>query len=244
MHASCVSQPLSNDQTGRSSANVWSLPGCTFSLVLSCVTVGVALIPGAAEWLQFDRGAVAAGECWRIITGHFVHWNGDHLFWDLAVFALLGALCEGRNRWQIVAVLAIAGLLISAALWIFLPDCETYRGLSGIDSALFALVAANFLRDQWQEKRWGCVIAIAALFVGLIAKIIFELVTGTTLFVNSPAAGFEPLPLVHIVGAAVGLLPMAWGNGRRFVSQVNVGWLGRVPSFNGKPKATASNVND
>jgi hypothetical protein len=38
------------------------------------------------------------------------------------------------------------------------------------------------------------------------AKLLYETTTGATLFVNSPAAGFVPLPLVHLVGGCVGLV--------------------------------------
>ncbi len=46
--------------------------------------------------------------------------------------------------------------------------------------------------------------ALIALIAGFEAKLGYELVTGTTLFVDSSAAGFTPLPLVHAVGGLVG----------------------------------------
>src|SRR5262245_43857249 len=50
----------------------------------------------------------ASNEPWRLWTGHFTHWNGDHLFWDLIVFIGLGAYCERRNRLAFL-VLVIPG---------------------------------------------------------------------------------------------------------------------------------------
>lgn len=207
MHSSSASMVRSdlNHSAAHSICPVGYWSRCSISIVLSFVTAVIALIPGLAGPLQFDRAGVAAGEWWRIVTGHFVHWNSDHVFWDLLVFASLGALCEWRDRRRFVLVLSLAGVIIPAAIWVCLPHLATYRGLSGMDSALFALLAASFLQEQWQQKRWGWVFVISGLLLGLAAKIGYELVMGKTLFVDATAAGFEPVPLAHMAGAAVGL---------------------------------------
>ena len=68
------------------------------SLGLAFFTAFIAVVPGLSESLQFDREAVAGGEIWRIVTGHFCHWNFDHLFWDLSMFLILGAMLERDER--------------------------------------------------------------------------------------------------------------------------------------------------
>src|SRR3990172_6884652 len=57
----------------------------------------VYLVPGLASSLQFDLSAIAAGEGWRIVTGHWTHVSLDHLLWDAAVFAALGFASERRS---------------------------------------------------------------------------------------------------------------------------------------------------
>lgn len=177
------------------------------SLTITILTAAVALLPEAAALLQFDRSAIATGEFWRIVTGHCVHWNADHLFWDLTMFSLLGAICERRNQPRFAVVLLLATLAIPCSIGVLQPRFETYRGLSGLDSALFTLLAASLLEDKVREKHWPWVIGISLLLFGFAAKILFETISGTTVFVDSAAASFEPVPLAHIIGALAGLSP-------------------------------------
>src|SRR5262249_26428433 len=98
-----------------------------------------------------------------------------------------------------------SAVAISAALWIGAPGISQYRGLSGIDSALFVLAALMLLNQLRQtERRLGASLVVAGL-IGFVAKVGFEFATGITLFVDSSAAAFQPLPSVHLVGGLVGL---------------------------------------
>src|SRR5258708_38375144 len=72
------------------------IPGA--SLLLVAFAVAASLLPGAAEWMQYDRLAVAHGAWWRLLTSHFVHWSVDHLFWDVLAFGVLGWMCEREGR--------------------------------------------------------------------------------------------------------------------------------------------------
>jgi len=172
-------------------------------LLLALFAVGVYAVPGAAEWLQFDRDAVAGWQLWRVMTCHFAHWSGDHLFWDVLVFAALGWLCERKDVGSLLRCVGLAALLIPLALWLVLPQMATYRGLSGIDSALFGLLAARFAREAADDKNWTKLALVAVVAGGFLAKIAFELFTGTTQFVES--AGLVPIPLAHVVGVLVGV---------------------------------------
>jgi rhomboid family GlyGly-CTERM serine protease len=178
------------------------LPMVTFAVALAALMIAVS--PAGGESLSYDRGAIACGELWRWITGHLAHWNADHLAWDVVVFAALGTVVERFSRRAFVATLLLAVLAISASTWVCQPDVAKYRGLSGVDSALFAFAAAMLLRDARREGRSAVVTGIAALAAAFVAKIGWEIATGQTLFVDSTAAGFTPLPLVHAVGGVVG----------------------------------------
>src|SRR6185369_3312498 len=91
----------------------WSENGLTVSLTVFGLLVGV--IPQANDWLQFDRSALDAGQWWRAFTGHFTHWSGEHLAWDLLTFWGLGILCESEDRRKFVVVLLASSLFISLA---------------------------------------------------------------------------------------------------------------------------------
>jgi rhomboid family GlyGly-CTERM serine protease len=192
-----------------SNVRAWRrLVAAPMALAISAASLAIAYWPSVAEALQFDRGALAAGEWWRALTAHLTHWNGEHLFWDAAMFLILGAVLEVRNRRQFILVVLAASVAISAAVWFLQPELTTYRGLSGLDTALFAMLAAGLLRDSSrnQDHSRRAVLAPALLLIGLAAKLTAELLTGRVFFVNADAAGFVPVPLAHLVGAAVGLL--------------------------------------
>lgn len=200
------------------------LPGA--SLLLAALALGVFLMPGAAELLQYDRAAVAAGELWRLATCHWTHWDAGHLLWDMVVFALLGVVCEGRSRRRLWIALVLAALLVPAAVWLCLPDMEHYRGLSGLDSALFALLAAEVLREKLREGKPLWALAVAAAALAFAGKISWELATGTAVFVDSAAAGMVPVPLAHLVGAACGAVVGGWLGFQRLAARPNATRIG------------------
>ncbi len=178
------------------------VPGVT--LVLGALAVVVALVPRLEIGLQFDRLAIEHQEYWRLVTGHWTHASLEHLVWDVLSFLLLGALCERNCRRRFAITVGASVATISASVWIFQPDLAFYRGLSGLDSALFALLAVSMLREKITSRSRFGVVAIAALLAAFAAKVGYEFVSGTTLFVSH--TGFVPVPLAHAVGGAVGVL--------------------------------------
>ncbi len=170
---------------------------------LTALALAIWALPGASTALQFERCALAAGELWRAVTGHWTHWSTDHLIWDLIVFAVFGALVERHSRRRFVAIAATSALAISAAVWLFAPQLTQYRGLSGIDSALFAAFFARLLRDAWRERSLLEAIVPVLALLGFVVKSAYELTTGATLFVATTSA-FTTVPLAHLVGAVVG----------------------------------------
>jgi rhomboid family GlyGly-CTERM serine protease len=172
--------------------------------VLAAFSVVVFLVPGAGNAMQFDREAIAAGEWYRLLTGHWAHWTLDHLAWDSLVFAALGWAVARLSpaRACIAVVLAVAA--IPAAVWVLLPEMSRYRGLSGLDSALFAVLAGSLLRHGRLWRREGFSILAAAMLVAFAGKVAFEVAGGKTLFV-APSDMMDPVPLAHAVGGLIGL---------------------------------------
>jgi rhomboid family GlyGly-CTERM serine protease len=175
------------------------------SLLLVVFAVAVSVWPGFAGSLQYDRDAIARCEVWRLVTSHFTHWSGNHLFWDALAFAALGWLCERNSVGSFLRCVGLSAFLIPLTLWVALPQMATYRGLSGIDSALFALLATRVVREAASDKNRLKLIVAGIVSVGFAAKVGFELSTGTTLFVDSAASGLVPVPLAHVVGGIVGI---------------------------------------
>ena len=150
------------------------------TILLTLATLAAALLDGSL--LELQRG----GEVWRIVTCHFTHFTYEQLAWDALALTCLGVACERRNRGAYHATLLASVLLIPLAVLVFDPRIETYRGLSGIDSALFALLVVS-------TRNW---------FLGVLfaAKIAFEVLTGGAVFVGD----IEVVPIAHVAGALIG----------------------------------------
>jgi rhomboid family GlyGly-CTERM serine protease len=172
--------------------------------VLALAGVVAQLSPGALAMLQFGRSAIAAGEVWRIVTGHWAHWSGDHLLWSGGAFALLLFVCGARSFWRTLACVWISAVAVTAAVW-WGTDLQLYRGLSGIDSALFVLATVSMMRDTVGRREIGRVLAMAGLLLAFGAKVYSESITGAAVFVGGGSSGMVPVPLAHAVGGAVGL---------------------------------------
>src|SRR4051794_31329612 len=130
MRADVAANSIDVREIGRAAGRLGRPLDVPVTMGTSLVCLIPAFFPKVVSWLEFDRSAVMAGGWWRVATGHLVHWNVDHLIWDLLVFAVLGAICERRGRTRLVVTLSVAAVLISAAAWWLLPQIASYRGLS------------------------------------------------------------------------------------------------------------------
>lgn len=139
---------------------------------------------------------------WTWLTSHLMHWSFEHLFWDVLAFAVLGLWIERHSRRALTGCLLASALAIGLALALGLCNVTSYRGLSGIDSALFAWIVVRELRSE--ERLWRGAAAIG--LVAFLAKLVYEITTGQALFVSDWAGDVRPLPEVHLLGAAVGMI--------------------------------------
>lgn len=181
-----------------------------FPLLVIALGPALALIlylsPAATRWAEYDRASIAGGQLWRWATCHWTHWSAEHLFYDAVVFGALAAAGGRRSGLRLLAALALATVAIPASLALALPEMSYYRGLSGLDAALFALLAGLLLADAWERRDRLPALGAGAALLALGAKILYELATGDALFLDQAAAGFVPVPLAHAVGAAAGLV--------------------------------------
>ncbi|MDH4318525.1 MAG: rhombosortase [Desulfobulbaceae bacterium] len=191
------------------------LPVLSLSLgLISCLLFFSSTLRQA---LEYDRAAVAGGEVWRIVTGHFIHWNLGHLLWNVAVFCLLGILSEFYDEKGYFLCLSVSTLMIPLVLWWLQPDLASYRGLSGLASGLFLLMALRVLIDNFCNRQWLPAAAALACTAAFFGKVIFETISGATVFAETDGL-YQPVPLVHFVGGLIGIsvaLLGIHGDGRR-----------------------------
>lgn len=174
------------------------------SWVLAAAAVVIYPSPLLQQWLEYDRQSLAAGQLWRIVTCHWTHWSVEHLIWDVSMFALLAAACERWSRRATAITLASSALLIPIVLWVAQPGLGSYRGLSGLDSAVFGLLAVHGIANSLTHRRWSQMFAAVLLVIAFAGKVGYESVAGGAVFVQT--GGFSPVPLAHAVGATVGLV--------------------------------------
>lgn len=175
--------------------SVRTFPWATSAAVIAALVL--YLSPAAAGSLVYDRASIADGEWWRIFTAHWVHFSRSHLFWNLAVLIPAGIWSErilpARTRW----LYFVAPVLIGNVLYLTEPMLQRYAGLSGVATAMLALLALGQLRvsetDRWF---WRTVLGLIAL------KIATEAILASQLFghIGDPAA--RAVALAHLAGVA------------------------------------------
>ena len=171
--------------------------------LLSILAILAYMFPASVDTFAFIPSLVSEGQWYRILTGQLVHLSFDHFIWDTSTFLILGIMVERRWRDAFLVCLTSCLVLIPWVVNLFDPGLFYYAGLSGIDCALFALLATAAVRTGWAEfsvLRKGCAIL---LFAALVSKLSYEALTGMTLFV-SPDQGFEVVPIAHLAGALIG----------------------------------------
>ncbi len=162
--------------------------------------------------LRYDRAGIAAGEWWRLISGHFVHLGPSHTALNLAGLVLVAALFprEFRARqWSVLLVAALA--TISAGLLLLRPGLAWYVGLSGVLHGLFFAGALRWVsRREWEGYVLGGF---------LMGKLAWEQYAGA-LPLSVSTSGGPVIVDAHLYGAVAGAAAGAamlrdWASQRR-----------------------------
>ena len=175
----------------------------TATALLSILSVAIYSSAGLTEFCQYDRARIEGGEVWRLFSGNFAHWSGEHIFWDLLVFAVLGILISLRHRVALLILLVLSSIAISASVYFIHPSMQCYRGLSGIDSGLFIYFGLDFILASIRNGKDRIAFAGISLILLLAAKTAFEIISGTNLFVVS--GNFMPVVTAHLAGIFTGI---------------------------------------
>jgi rhomboid family GlyGly-CTERM serine protease len=172
----------------------WQVP-----LVLAAFSVCAYLAGGAAQLLlRYDRAEIAAGEVWRLVTGHFAHLGATHLVLNLsglAVVWLLVGSAYSAFSWAFVAVLSLVG--INLGFWFLDPGLSWYVGMSGLLHAVLVAGIASRLREAPGES--------LALGMIVAAKIAWEQLAGP-LPGSELSAGGPVVVNAHLYGAIAGII--------------------------------------
>jgi len=173
------------------------------TLVVVGLSVLIYLLPGAGR-LVYDRDAILAGEWWRVITGHWVHFSAQHFLYDTTAFGFAGAMVERRGHRNFGWLCAIAMVVISGSMFVFEPRLEVCGGLSGLATAAVVFLTLHGLEEQgaW---RWICGLAL----VLCLAKLLVELTTRHFVLLQAPG-GLMPVPANHIAGALTAAGVYVW----------------------------------
>ena len=172
----------------------WAWPG---ALALAAVAVAAG---GLAAPLRYEREAIAAGETWRLLTGHLAHLGTAHLVMNLVALGLVWLLV-GRafKAWGWGLAMLIIALGIDAGFWWLAPELEWYVGLSGLLHGLLAAGALAVSLQGGRGRRDGLL-----LLATLAAKLAFEQVGGAV--PGSAALAGGPVVVdAHLYGALAGL---------------------------------------
>ena len=157
-----------------------------------------------ASALQYNRTAIIGHwQIWRLLSGHFTHWDYEHLFWDASAFLIASFLLYRVSLFQFIFVLLFSLLFIS--LWILLlnPAVELYRGLSGLDVALFFFLSLSVIFSSLKKRRYTGMSAGMMFLSFLIMKLGYEFFSGKMLFVRD-LTGNKLLLSAHLAGAVAG----------------------------------------
>ncbi|HXC08865.1 MAG TPA: rhombosortase [Steroidobacteraceae bacterium] len=143
------------------------------------------------QLLRYDRGAIAAGGWWRLLTAHIVHLDVHHLILnELGLVLVWSLFAQDYDAVEWCAIVLSGALAISSGLWWLSPRVSWYVGASGVlHSVMGAGVAKHLAERSWD--RW-------ILAVGLCAKLAWEQWGGSA----------APLIVVdaHLYGAACGFI--------------------------------------
>jgi rhomboid family GlyGly-CTERM serine protease len=158
-------------------------------LILLVLCAVWALGDTIGELLRYERGAIAAGGWWRLLTAHIVHLDAHHLVLNALGLVLMWSLFAADYDVIEWSIIVLAGALaISSGLWWLSPRVTWYVGASGVLHSVVAAGTAKHLAARVWD-RW-------ILLVLLSAKLAYE-----------QLGGREP-PLVvvdaHLYGAICG----------------------------------------
>jgi len=176
-------------------------PAVVLAVAAVVISALIQLVPALARLAELDRGAVAAGQWWRVLSCHLAHWGWPHWAGDISALVGLWWLAENRIRWVLPMCLA-AALAVSVTVLLGAGDVTSYRGMSGVNHALLVWVLLARAAETRGGLRIGCIVTL----VGIAGKIAYEFTIDATAPAYSLPDEIALVAASHAAGAVVGLL--------------------------------------
>ncbi len=151
------------------------------------------------QQLIYQRGDGFLGTTMRCISSSFVHWDNDHLLWNMIAMLLIGIVLVDFSEKMFWHGVVLSPFVIGLTVHLFCPGTTAYCGFSGVGFTLLTLVCGSFIQsDRTSLKIYGWITIIASIF-----KVLWELATGTPFFAEGST--FYVLPAAHMAGVVVGV---------------------------------------
>lgn len=170
--------------------------------------------PAIQSWCVLDRDALAAGEVWRLWTGHLAHLTASHLCVDALMFVLLAVALRRAGERALGRVLVVGGAALSASLLVGDPTLARYGGLSGLNALLLGWLAVRWIQADERQRIIGVsmLCAAAGKFALDSAGFIQPMVALST--------DVEPCHLIHWLGLGWGIVlaKAPWNQSQRSCS--------------------------
>jgi len=171
-------------------------------------TIAIALIMLLSLWLLqmlqssliFDHRLIAAGQYWRIWTGHFIHTNTEHLLLNAVGFSLFLLLYQPQiTPLKLFYSSIYLATCIGLSLFWLNPEIARYAGLSGVLYGLFSLFAlqAVFKRDYLLGY---------AVFFAISSKLLWENIDPSINSHNAVLINARVASEAHLYGYLAALL--------------------------------------
>ena len=115
-------------------------------LILLLLGAVLGLGDSVSALLRYDRGAIAAGGWWRLLTAHIVHLDLHHLILnELGLVLVWSLFASDYDPVEWCAIVLSGALAISSGLWWLSPHVAWYVGASGVLHTVMGAGAANHL---------------------------------------------------------------------------------------------------
>jgi len=185
---------ISDAAKRRRTSQSWLLPAV---IAIFCLAAALAGEEGR-EWLRWDRGALANGQLWRAVTGHFVHLSWSHFLLNLGAFFLVWMIVGDRlapRIWVLVIAVCVAGM--GLGFWFMAHELQWYVGMSGLLHGLLMAGLIVGIRSFPTES----------LLIGsfVMTKLIFEQFSGP-LPGSESVSGGAVIVDAHLYGALSGAI--------------------------------------
>ncbi len=162
--------------------------------------IALVLLQSNMTLFIFDRGAVAQGEWWRLLTAHFTHSSASHALWDVLAFSAVTLWLSQYSVKQMIASVALGVVAVDILLLSAFSSLDYYCGLSGILFSPLLLVCYHY-----RQANRGFLGFLPIVIV--CTKLVWEVLVQTTWLVDTV---WQAYPEAHLAGLMGGLVCLVW----------------------------------